>query len=338
MKPGMTLTAAIDPTLTVPPVIWLVFSGAVLVFLALVLGVVHRKPRAVVFGEALMWTTIWFSMAMAFAFWLAPVMIGEQWQDSHRTLFITGYVVELSLSMDNVFVIALIFTYFRVPLEYQHRVLFWGILGALVMRGVMILSGAELIERFHWIMYVFGAFLLFTGIKMLFAGDEEVEPEKNIVIRLARKIYPITTEYDGQHFFTLLNGRRALTPLALCLIMVETTDLIFAVDSIPAIFGITTDAFIVFTSNVFAILGLRSLYFVLVGLLRHFRYLKHGMAFVLVFIGFKMLVVLWEGHPAWLNFEGNHDAVLGIIGAILGLSIVASVLAPGGTGTDAGKE
>ena len=338
MKPGMTLTAAIDPTLTVPPVIWLVFSGAVLVFLALDLGVFHRKPRAVAFGEALMWTTIWFSMAMAFAFWLAPVMIGEQWKDSHRTLFITGYVVELSLSMDNVFVIALIFTYFRVPLEYQHRVLFWGILGALVMRGVMILSGAELIERFHWIMYVFGAFLLFTGIKMLFAGDEEVEPEKNIVIRLARKIYPITTEYDGQHFFTLLNGRRALTPRALCLIMVETTDLIFAVDSIPAIFGITTEAFIVFTSNVFAILGLRSLYFVLVGLLRHFRYLKHGMALVLVFIGFKMLVVLWEGHPAWLNFEGNHDAVLGIIGAILGLSIVASVLAPEGTGKDTGKE
>ena len=334
MKPGMTLTAAIDPTLTVPPVIWLVFSGAVLGFLALDLGVFHRKPRAVAFGEALMWTTIWFSMAMAFAFWLAPVMIGEQWKDSHRTLFITGYVVELSLSMDNVFVIALIFTYFRVPLEYQHRVLFWGILGALVMRGVMILSGAELIERFHWIMYVFGAFLLFTGIKMLFAGDEEVEPEKNIVIRLARKIYPITTEYDGQHFFTLLNGRRALTPLALCLIMVETTDLIFAVDSIPAIFGITTEAFIVFTSNVFAILGLRSLYFVLVGLLRHFRYLKHGMALVLVFIGFKMLVVLWEGHPAWLNFEGNHDAVLGIIGAILGLSIVASVLAPEGTGKE----
>ena len=334
----MTLTAAIDPTLTVPPVIWLVFSGAVLVFLALDLGVFHRKPRAVAFGEALMWTTIWFSMAMAFAFWLAPAMVGEGWQAAHTKLFLTGYVVELSLSMDNVFVIALIFTYFRVPLEYQHRVLFWGILGALVMRGVMILSGAELIERFDWIMYVFGAFLLFTGIKMLFAGDEEVEPEKNIVIRLARKIYPITTEYDGQHFITLLNGRRALTPLALCLIMVETTDLIFAVVSIPAIFGITREAFIVFTSNVFAILGLRSLYFVLVGLLRHFRYLKHGMALVLVFIGFKMLVVLWEGHPAWLNFEGNHDAVLGIIGAILGLSIVASVLAPEGTGKDAGKE
>jgi tellurite resistance protein TerC len=323
----MILTAAIDPTLTVPPVIWLVFSGAVLVFLALDLGVFHRKPRAVAFGEALMWTTIWFSMAMAFAFWLAPVMIGEQWKDSHRTLFITGYVVELSLSMDNVFVIALIFTYFRVPLEYQHRVLFWGILGALVMRGVMILSGAELIERFHWIMYVFGAFLLFTGIKMLFAGDEEVEPEKNFAIRLARKFYPVSTQFDGQKFFTELDGRRALTPLALCLIMVETTDLIFAVDSIPAIFGITTEAFIVFTSNVFAILGLRSLYFVLVGLLRHFCYLKYGLALVLVFIGFKMLIVLWEGRPGWLNFSENHDMVLIIVGAILGLSIVASLLA-----------
>ena len=334
----MILATANETALTIAPMSWVWFVGAVLVFLALDLGVFHRKARVVGFREALMWTTIWFSMAMAFAFWLAPVMVGDQWGTDQTKLFITGYVVELSLSMDNVFVIALIFTYFRVPLEYQHRVLFWGILGALVMRGVMILSGAELIERFDWIMYVFGAFLLFTGIKMFFAGDEEVEPEKNIVIRLARKVYPVATEYDGQHFFTLLNGRRALTPLALCLIMVETTDLIFAVDSIPAIFGITREAFIVFTSNVFAILGLRSLYFVLVGLLRHFRYLKHGMALVLVFIGFKMLVVLWEGHPAWLNFEGNHDVVLGIIGAILGLSIVASVLAPGGTGIDAGKE
>ena len=334
----MTLAAATDPALTVNPMVWLVFLGAVLVFLALDLGVFHRKPRTVAFVEALMWTTIWFSMAMAFAFWLAPVMIEEQWQSSHTKLFITGYVVELSLSMDNVFVIALIFTYFRVPLEYQHRVLFWGILGALVMRGVMILSGAELIERFHWILYVFGAFLLFTGIKMLFAGDEEVEPDKNLVIRLARKVYPVTTEYDGHHFFTRLNGLRALTPLALCLIMVETTDLIFAVDSIPAIFGITTEAFIVFTSNVFAILGLRSLYFVLVGLLRHFRYLKYGMALVLVFIGFKMLIVLWAGRPDWLDFEGHHNAVLGIIGAILGLSIVASLMAPGRTGTDAAKE
>ena len=325
--------------MTISPVYWAWFIGAVLVFLALDLGVFHRKPHAVGFGEALMWTSIWFSMSMAFAFWIAPAMVGEQWTGDHTKLFITGYVVELSLSMDNVFVIALIFSFFRVPAEYQHRVLFWGIMGALVMRAVMILLGASLIHQFHWILYIFGAFLLITGVKMLFAGDEEVEPEKNFAIRLARKFYPVSTQFDGQKFFTELDGRRALTPLALCLIMVETTDLIFAVDSIPAIFGITTDAFIVFTSNVFAILGLRSLYFVLVGLLRHFCYLKYGLALVLVFIGFKMLIVLWEGRPGWLNFSENHDMVLIIVGAILGLSIVASLLAskkePEETGTNA---
>ncbi len=324
----MILATANEATLTISPMSWIWFVGAVLVFLALDLGVFHRKAHAVGFREALMWTAIWFAMAMAFALLLAPTMIGPQWGTDHTKLFITGYVVELSLSMDNVFVIALIFTYFRVPQEYQHRVLFWGILGALVMRGVMILSGAELIGRFHWIMYVFGAFLLFTGVKMLFVGDEEVEPEKNILIRLARRVYPVTTEFEGQRFFTLLNGRRALTPLALCLIMVETTDLIFAVDSIPAIFGITTEPFIVFTSNVFAILGLRSLYFVLVGLLQHFCYLKYGLALVLVFIGFKMLIVLWGSRPEWLNFEDNHDSVLIIVAALLGLSIVASLFAP----------
>ena len=333
---------ATEAVLTISPINWAWFIGAVLVFLALDLGVFHRTPHAVGFGEALMWTTIWFSMSMAFAFWIAPAMVGEQWTGDHTKLFITGYVVELSLSMDNVFVIALIFSFFRVPAEFQHRVLFWGILGALVMRAAMILLGASLIHQFHWILYLFGAFLLITGIKMLFAGDEEVEPEKNIAIRLARKFYPISTEFEGQKFFTELNGRRALTPLALCLIMVETTDLIFAVDSIPAIFGITTEAFIVFTSNVFAILGLRSLYFVLVGLLRHFCYLKYGLALVLVFIGFKMLIVLWEGRPAWLDFGQNHDLVLIIVGSILGLSIVVSLLAskkePEETGTNADEK
>ena len=324
----MILAAANEAALTISPISWVWFVGAVLVFLALDLGVFHRKAHAVGFREALIWTTIWFSMAMAFALWLAPMMIGDQWDTDHTKLFITGYVVELSLSMDNVFVIALIFSYFRVPLEYQHRVLFWGILGALVMRGVMIFGGAGLIHQFDWILYVFGAFLLFSGIKMLFVGDEEVEPEKNIVIRLARRIYPVTTQFVGQRFFTQLKGCRALTPLALCLIMVETTDLIFAVDSIPAIFGITTEPFIVFTSNVFAILGLRSLYFLLVGLLRHFCYLKYGLALVLVFIGFKMLIVLWGGRPEWLNFEDNHNRVLIIVAALLGLSIVASLFAP----------
>ena len=330
--------AATEAALSIGPVYWAWFIGAVLIVLALDLGVFHRKPHAVGFGEALMWTSIWFSMSMAFAFWIAPAMVGEQWTGDHTKLFITGYVVELSLSMDNVFVIALIFSFFRVPAEFQHRVLFWGILGALIMRAAMILLGASLIHQFHWILYLFGAFLLITGIKMLFAGDEEVEPEKNFTIRLARKFYPVSTQFDGQKFFTELDGRRALTPLALCLIMVETTDLIFAVDSIPAIFGITTEAFIVFTSNVFAILGLRSLYFVLVGLLRHFCYLKYGLALVLVFIGFKMLIVLWEGRPGWLNFSENHDMVLIIVGAILGLSIVASLLAskkePEETGTN----
>lgn len=324
----MILAAANEAALTISPISWVWFVGAVLVFLALDLGVFHRKAHAVGFREALIWTTIWFSMAMAFALWLAPMMIGDQWDTDHTKLFITGYVVELSLSMDNVFVIALIFSYFRVPLEYQHRVLFWGILGALVMRGAMIFGGAGLIHQFDWILYVFGAFLLFSGIKMLFVGDEEVEPEKNIVVRLARRIYPVTTQFVGQRFFTQLDGCRTLTPLALCLIMVETTDLIFAVDSIPAIFGITTEPFIVFTSNVFAILGLRSLYFLLVGLLRHFCYLKYGLALVLVFIGFKMLIVLWGGRPEWLNFEDNHNRVLIIVAALLGLSIVASLFAP----------
>ena len=320
-------TAFNESSLTIAPINWVWFLGAVLVFLALDLGVFHRKPHVVGFGEAMMWTSIWGSMSMLFAFWIAPAMVGEQWTEDHTKLFITGYVVELSLSMDNVFVIALIFSFFRVPAEFQHRVLFWGILGALVMRAVMILAGASLINQFHWILYIFGAFLLVTGIKMLFAGDEEVEPEKNIAIRLARKFYPISSKFEGQKFFTELNGQRAMTPLALCLIMVETTDLIFAVDSIPAIFGITREAFIIFTSNVFAILGLRSLYFLLVGLLRHFCYLKYGLALVLVFIGFKMLIVLWDTRPTWLMFEDNHNLVLIIVGTILGLSITFSLLA-----------
>lgn len=304
---------------------WGLFLAAVLVFLALDLGVFHRKAHAVSFREALGWTTFWFALSMVFAFYLAPLMVGDTWTSRETGLFITGYIVELSLSMDNVFVIALIFTYFRVPAEYQHRVLFWGILGALVMRAAMILAGAGLIQQWHWILYVFGGFLLFTGIKMIFAGEEEVHPEKNLAIRMARKFYPVSTQFDGSRFTTQLDGRRALTPLALCLLMVETTDLIFAVDSIPAIFGITTEGFIVFTSNVFAILGLRSLYFVLVGLIQYFQYLKIGLAAVLVFIGFKMLVVIWEGRPGWLNFEESHHVVLIIVAAILGISMAASV-------------
>jgi tellurite resistance protein TerC len=261
------------------------FILCVLFFLALDLGVFHRKAHVVKFKEALGWTILWFSMAMLFALGLRPMRGPE---DSLE--FVTGYLIELSLSMDNVFVIALIFSYFRVPPQYQHRVLFWGIMGALVMRGVMIWAGAALIERFQWTLYLFGLFLVFTGIKMLFASEDGVQPEKNPVVRLARKLFPISNEFNGQHFTVRTSAGLALTPLAVVLILVETTDLIFALDSIPAIFAVTTDPFIVFTSNVFAILGLRSLYFVLAGAIGLFRYLKYGLSIVLVFIGVKMLI------------------------------------------------
>jgi tellurite resistance protein TerC len=298
---------------------WAAFVVAILFFLALDLGVFHRKAHIVGFREALGWTCIWFTMAMLFALVIAPRMT-DAWGPVETKEFITGYIVELSLSMDNVFIIAVIFSYFRVPQSYQHRVLFWGIVGALLMRGVMIWGGGELIKRFHWILYVFGAFLLFTGLKMLFSKDEGVEPEKNPVIRLARKYLPLTDQFDGQKFMTFVNGRKAFTPLFLVLLIVETTDLVFALDSIPAIFGITQNSFIVFTSNVFAILGLRSLYFVLAGAIGYFRYLKYGLSFVLVFIGIKMLLVIWE-----IKIEPNVS--LAVVIGILVLSIVASLIA-----------
>ena len=270
---------------------WGAFIAAIMVFLALDLGVFHRKAHVIDFKEALLWTFVWFSVAMIFAGSLS------NWRSKEESLeFVTGYIIELSLSMDNVFVIALIFAYFRVPLIYQHRVLFWGILGALVMRGVMIGIGAALVQRFHWMLYVFGGFLLVTGIKMIFTDDEGVHPEKNPVLRIARKFFPISPDFDGQKFTTRINGRAALTPLALVLLMVETTDLVFAVDSIPAIFSVTQNSFVVFTSNVFAILGLRSLYFVLANAIGYFRYLKIGLSIVLVFIGGKMLLVIWKIH------------------------------------------
>ena len=298
----------------ITPWLWVVFVVSILAALALDLGVFHRHAREVRFKEALAWSLLWFLLSMGFA-------VSMLYLRGHDTAlaFLTGYLIELSLSMDNVFVMALIFAYFRIPAQYQHRVLFWGILGALLMRGLMIAGGAALIARFHWTLYVFGAFLVFTGIKMCFGSHEGVHPEKNPVIRLARKIYPVSPELDGQRFFTRWQGRRAFTPLALVLIMVETTDLVFALDSIPAIFAITRDAFIVFTSNVFAILGLRSMYFVLAGAIRYFRYLKYGLSVVLVFIGLKMLAEMWGFHlgTAWS---------LGVVGAILLLAVLASVL------------
>ena len=264
---------------------WVGFILCVLFFLALDLGVFHRKAHVVKFKEALAWTALWFSLAMLFALGMQVARGKEEALE-----FFTGYLIELSLSMDNVFVIALIFGYFRVPPQYQHRVLFWGILGALVMRGVMIAAGAALIHRFSWMLYVFGLFLVFTGIKMLLSKDEGVHPEKNPVVRLARKLFPVSNEFNGQKFTIKRDAGIALTPLAIVLILVETTDLIFALDSIPAIFAVTKTTFIVFTSNVFAILGLRSLYFVLAGAIGLFRYLKYGLSIVLMFIGVKMLL------------------------------------------------
>jgi tellurite resistance protein TerC len=229
--------------------------------------------------------------------------------------------------MDNVFVIALIFTYFRVPLQFQHRVLFWGILGALVMRGALIAAGAAIIQQFSWTLYLFGAFLVFTGIKMMFVSDEGVHPEKNPVLRLAKKFFPVTPDFHGQKFSLREHGKLVLTPLALVLLMVETTDLIFALDSIPAIFAITTKPFIVFTSNVFAILGLRSLYFVLAGAIDYFRYLKVGLSLVLVFIGVKMLIDPHGHDPKWLQVKIESALSLIIVGAIIATSMAMSVVA-----------
>jgi len=293
---------------------WAVFVLAVLLFLAMDLGLFHRKAHAVKFKEALLWTAIWVAMAMGFA-WGLHVFRGQE----EALEFLTGYIVELSLSMDNVFVIALIFGYFQVPLAYQHRVLFWGIMGALVMRGIMIWAGAALVREFEWTLVIFGGFLVFSGVKLLFTREESVEPGKNILMRLARRFLPIAPSYDQQRFITVVNGRRMLTPLFLVLIMVEGTDLIFALDSIPAIFGITTKEFIVFTSNVFAILGLRSLYFALAGAIDYFRYLKFGLSLVLVFIGVKMLLLKFIHIPTPVS--------LGVIGTIIlgsiGLSLVS---------------
>ena len=327
---------------------WVVVIAAVLFFLALDLGVFHRHAHVVRFREALLWTAVWFASAMAFGFFVAPATV-DSWTKQDTLTFVTGYIIELSLSMDNVFVIALIFAYFRVPFEFQHRVLFWGILGALVMRGVMIGLGVAVIREFEWVLYLLGGFLIFSGARMIFGGDEEVHPEKNIAIRIARKFYPVSSSFDGQRFLTWIDSparaatgdgnqatatsathglrRRALTPLALVLLCVETTDLIFAVDSIPAIFGVTNDGFIIFTSNVFAILGLRSLYFVLAGAIGYFRYLKAGLAVVLVFIGVKMLIDPHEGPPKWFQRDIPTNLSLAIVGGIILLSILLSLAA-----------
>ena len=285
--------------------IWVGFVSLIMLLLALDLGVFHRKSHVISMREALSWSALWATLAVCFtAFvyfgyerhWLGlgltPDAVDGVVNDGRLAAvkYLTGYIIELSLSMDNVFVIALIFAFFKVPSQYQHRLLFWGIIGAQVMRGLMIGAGAVLIARFHWILYVFGAFLVLTGIKMLWTDDEAKELHENWVIKLARRMMPVTHEYHGMHFTHRdAAGVLMLTPMALALIMVETTDVLFAVDSIPAIFAITSDPFLVFTSNVFAILGLRSLYFALAGLIARFRYLEPALAMVLMLVGIKML-------------------------------------------------
>jgi tellurite resistance protein TerC len=301
---------------------WAGFILCVLIFLALDLGLFHRHARIVKFKEAVAWSTVWFALAMAFAGAMA------HWRGREEAIqFTTGYLIELSLSLDNILVIALIFAWFRIPVKFQHRLLFWGILGALVMRGAMIAAGAELIHQFDWVLYVFGAFLVFTGIKMLFSGKETVQPEKNLALRLARKCFAVSPDLDGQRFFTRFAGRRALTPLAVVLLLIETTDLIFALDSVPAVFSVTRKAFIVFTSNIFAILGLRSLYFLLAGALGYFRYLKIGLSFVLAFIGVKMLLDPHDRPIQWFQIEIPTGVSLLIVAAILSISIALSVTA-----------
>ena len=293
----------------------------VIAMLAIDLGVFHRTSHTVSIREAGTWTVVWITLAMLFALGLWFRNGSEQ-----ALAFVTGYIIEYSLSMDNIFVFVLIFNFFAVSQAYQHRVLFWGILGALVMRGVMIGLGAALIDRFHWIIYVFGAFLVFTGIRMAFHKDEELHPEDNPIVKLFTRFVSVTPNYEKDHFFVRHGGKLLATPLFIVLIMVETTDLIFAVDSIPAIFAVTTDPFIVFTSNVFAILGLRSLYFILRGAVDKFHYLKIGLSAVLTFVGIKMLAGYWYHLPVGIS--------LGIIALLLGGAIVASLIRSRRQGAD----
>jgi tellurite resistance protein TerC len=292
--------------------LWVIFNVFVLGILALDLLVLHRKAHAVSLREALAWSCVWVSLALLFALGVYFFRGGEKALE-----FLTGYVIEWSLSVDNLFVFLVIFSYFAVPSIHQHRVLFWGILGALVLRAIFIATGTALLTNFHWMIYVFGGFLIFTGIKLLFAGEEKIEPEKNPAVRLVRRFMNVTPDYHGQQFFIRKDGRLWVTPLLLVLIVVETTDVIFAVDSIPAIFAITLDPFIVYTSNVFAILGLRALFFLLAGVMDMFRYLKVGLSFVLCFVGIKMVVVDFYKIPIGIS--------LGVVAGILAISILASI-------------
>jgi tellurite resistance protein TerC len=302
---------------------WVGFVAFVLAMLSLDLGVFNKTPHVVRAREATIWTAVWVGLALLFAGGLAVFATPQT-----ALTFLTGYVIEESLSVDNIFVIVLIFQYFAVPAQYQHRVLFWGILGALVMRGLFILAGTALLDRFEWIIYVFGALLVVTGIRMAVKQDEEFDGEQNPVVKFTRRFLPITHDYRGKYFFAIEGGRRYATPLLLVLVLVEATDLIFAIDSIPAIFGITRDPFIVFTSNIFAVMGLRSLFFLLATVVTKFHLLKYGLAVILTFVGTKMLIETWVHIPILLS--------LGIVVGVLATSIAASLVWPAKP-TPAGK-
>jgi len=302
--------------------LWIGFNLFVLGLLALDLGVFHQKAHKVSIKEATIWSIVWITLSMLFNlaiyFFWEKVAPASSYSNSEAALaFFTGYLLEKSLSVDNIFVFVLIFTFFAVPAKYQHRVLFWGIIGALIMRGTLIIVGAALLKEFHWIIYIFGAFLIFTGIRMAIQRNEELHPEQNPVVKLLRRIMPVTENYEGDQFFVRRLGKLMATPLFLVLLIVESTDLIFAVDSIPAIFAVTDDPFIVYTSNVCAILGLRSLYFLLAGVIEKFHYLKLGLSVVLVFVGIKMVISDLYKIPIGLS--------LGVIAGILIISVVASL-------------
>ena len=325
-----------------PAWVWVFFFAVVLTALFVDVGIVNRRSHAPTRKETIGWSIVWVSLALGFCgfvFW--------QFGLGHAKLFLTGYLIEMSLSVDNLFVFLLIFSYFKVPKKYQHRVLFWGIFMALVLRLVMIFAGAELVESFHWILYLFGAFLIYTGIKM-FGDDDTFEPEESAIVRMSTRFIRISKHYDGEKFFVNIDGKRAGTLLLLVLIVINVADIVFAVDSIPAIFGITTDRFIVYTSNIFAILGLRTFFFLLADLADRFHYLKFGLAFVLTFIGVKMLLpLLAEGlliltgavstsaFAQFLERYNHHEyeqlvinISLGVVVAAIAFSIVASIVFP----------
>ena len=306
-------------------IFWILFNVFVLAMLALDLGVFHRSKHVVAFREAIGWTIVWIALAGAFAvliYFFGQTLTGNPARpNSELTLeFLTGYLIEESLSVDNLFVFLVIFRYFAVPRKYQHKILFWGVVGALVMRGIFILVSIKLLNAFSWLIYVFGAILIYSGIKLLGQEDKEIEPEKNIVLRIFRKFFRLTDNYEDDKFFVVRQGIRYATPLAVVLVMIETTDLLFATDSIPAVLAITREPFIVYTSNVFAILGLRSLYFALAGMIEVFHLLRYGLSVILIFIGVKMLVSHYVKIPIGI--------ALGAVAGVLLISIVLSLIFP----------